>query len=87
MGKVVYLDVADKKVLATKVTYDDLVILYNQYIEKYGKVPRFDKCNAEHNMPCQNTIKKVIEKHGINYNEFLLQEYVKNTRDFSHGMN
>ena len=73
MGKAIYLDVADRKVLATRITYEDLVILYNQYIEKYGKVPVFSKCNAEHNMPCQNLIKRVIENQGITYKEFLLQ--------------
>ncbi len=73
MGKLIYLDIEDRKVLATKITYEDLIILYNQYIKKYEKIPRFDKCNAEHNMPCQNIIKKVIKNHGISYNEFLLQ--------------
>ena len=60
MGKAIYLDVADRKVLATKITYDDLVKLYQQYIEKYDKVPVFSKCNAEHNMPGQNLIKKKL---------------------------
>lgn len=73
MGKAVYLDVAGRQVLATQVTYEDLVILYNQYIKKYGEVPVFSKCNAEHNMPCQNIIKKVIENQGDTYKEFLLQ--------------
>lgn len=39
MGKAVYLNVSDKKVLATKITYNDLIILYKQYIDKYGSVP------------------------------------------------
>lgn len=73
MGKAIYLDVADRKVLATKITYDDLVILYQQYIKKYGEVPIFSKCNAKHNMPCQNIIKRVIEDNGGTYKEFLLQ--------------
>ena len=34
-GKI--LDVAGRQVLTTEVTYDDLVILYEQYIEKYGE--------------------------------------------------
>lgn len=37
MGKAIYLDVADRKVLATKITYDDLVILYQQYIKNITK--------------------------------------------------
>ena len=39
MGKAVYLNVSDNKVLATKITYNDLIILYKQYIDKYGSVP------------------------------------------------
>ena len=73
MGKAIYLDVADRKVLATQVTYEDLVILYNQYIEKYGEVPVFSKCDSKHNMPQGRIINRVIAEKGITYNDFLLQ--------------
>lgn len=73
MPKEVYLNIDDRKVLSLDVTYDDLIILFKQYIDKYGKVPTFDKCNAEHNMPSQNLIKKIVKNHGIEYKEFLLQ--------------
>lgn len=73
MGKAIYLDVADRKVLATQVTYEDLVILYNQYIEKYGEVPVYAKCDSKHNMPQGRIINRVIEDKGITYNDFLLQ--------------
>lgn len=73
MGKAVYLDVVDRKVLTTEVTYEDLVILYKQYIEKYGEVPLFSKCNSKHNMPQGRIINRVIADKGITYNDFLLQ--------------
>lgn len=73
MGKAIYLDVADRKVLATQITYEDLVILYNQYIEKYGKVPVLSLCNAKHNMPQDGIIRRVIANRDITYNDFLLQ--------------
>lgn len=73
MGKFIYLDVAGREVLATKITYNDLIILYEQFIEKYGKVPSLVECNAEHNMPCSSLIKKVVKNHGLEYKEFLLQ--------------
>lgn len=73
MGKAIYLDVADRKVLTTQITYDDLVILYKQYIEKYGEVPTFSKCNSKHNMPQGRIINRVISEKGITYNDFLLQ--------------
>ena len=73
MGQACYLDIKDKKVLTTEVTYEDLVILYQQYIDKYGKVPTFHTCDSKHNMPQGRIINKVIEKQGITYNDFLLQ--------------
>ncbi|MFQ7208597.1 MAG: zinc-ribbon domain-containing protein [Coprococcus sp.] len=81
MGKEIYLDVADRKVLATKITYEDLKILYQQFIDKYGRVPVFTMCNEKHNMPCQNQIKKVIKEHGEIYEEFLLQYGVNRLLD------
>ena len=73
MGKAIYLDIADRKVLTTEVTYEDLIILYNQYIKKYGEVPIFSKCDSKHNMPQGRIINRVIENAGITYNDFLLQ--------------
>ena len=73
MGQAKLLDVAGQQVLTTEVTYDDLVILYKQYIEKYGEVPIFSKCDAKHNMPQGRIINRVIADKGITYNDFLLQ--------------
>lgn len=73
MAQAKYLDVKNRKVLTTKVTYDDLVILYNQYIEKYGEVPIFSKCDAKHNMPQGRIINRVIADKGITYNDFIVQ--------------
>ena len=65
--------VGDKYINTTEVTYDDLVILYKQYIKKYGEVPIFSKCDAKHNMPQGRIINRVIADKGITYNDFLLQ--------------
>lgn len=73
MAQAKYLDVADRKVSTTKITYDDLVILYKQYIEKYGEVPIFSKCDSNHNMPQGKIINRVIADKGITYNDFIVQ--------------
>ena len=73
MGIAKNLDVDGRQVLTTQITYDDLVILYKQYIEKYGEVPIFSKCDAKHNMPQGRIINRVIADKGITYNDFLLQ--------------
>ena len=65
--------VGNKYVNTSEVTYDDLVILYKQYIERYGEVPIFSKCDMKHNMPQGRIINRVIADKGITYNDFLLQ--------------
>ena len=65
--------VKDKYVNTTDVTYDDLVILYNQYIEKYGEVPTYTTCDLKHNMPQGRIITRVLKENNITYNDFLLQ--------------
>lgn len=73
MGQPVILKVGDRLVQSTSVSYDDLVILYRQYIETYGEVPIFSKCDSKHNMPQGRIINRVIADEGITYNDFLLQ--------------
>lgn len=59
MGKH-YLNVDGKKVLTTEITYEDLVMLYKQYIEKFNEVPVFSKCNLKNNMPQGRIINKIL---------------------------
>ena len=47
MSAIIMLKVGDKKVQSTKVTYEDLVILYNQFIDTYGEVPVYSKCDSK----------------------------------------
>ena len=72
MGQPVNLKVGDRLVQSTSVSYDDLVILYKQYIDQYGEVPIFSKCDSKHNMPQGRIINRVIADKGITYNDFLL---------------
>lgn len=73
MGKPVKLKVGDRDVLSTEVTYEDLEILYRQYIDKYGEVPLTSLCDSKHNMPQGRIIKRVLVEKGITYNDFLLK--------------
>ena len=73
MGIPVTLKVGGGYVGGVDVSYDDLVILYKQYINAYGKVPTHATCDAKHNMPQARIINRVIEEKGITYNDFLLQ--------------
>lgn len=68
-----YLNVADIKVRTIDIDYNDLVILYRQYIEKYGDVPKTRDCVFKNNLPQQRIVNKVLKEHGITYNDFLAQ--------------
>lgn len=67
------LVVGNKRVNTIDVTYEDLVILYKQYINTYGEFPIFSKCDIKHNMPQGRIINRIIAEKGITYNDFLLQ--------------
>lgn len=67
------LQVGDRLVRSVDVTYEDLEILYNQYIEKYGDVPVGRYCDGKHNMPHMRIIQKVLKENNIKYNDFLIK--------------
>lgn len=71
MYKCVNLIVNGKEKKSTEITYDDLLILYDQYIKKYNEVPVFRKCNAKHNMPQGRIITKLVTEQGLTYKEFV----------------
>ena len=61
MATPVKLKVGNKEVKSTEVTYDDLVILYQQYIDTYSEVPVYSKCDSKHNMPQGRIITRVLK--------------------------
>lgn len=73
MATPVKLKVGNKEVKSTEVTYDDLVILYQQYIDTYSEVPVYSKCDSKHNMPQGRIITRVLKENNVTYNDFLLQ--------------
>ena len=56
------LKVGNKEVQSTKVTYEDLIILYKQFINTYGEVPVYSKCDSKHNMPQGRIITRVLKE-------------------------
>lgn len=65
------LQAGDKLVRSVDVTYEDLQILYKQYIEKYGYVPVSKYCDGKHNMPHMRIIQSVLKENNIKYTDFL----------------
>lgn len=68
-----FLQIGENKKKATEINYEDLVILYKQFIETYGRVPSTNDGKAKYNMPQQRIIKRVLESSGISYNDFINQ--------------
>ena len=71
--KGVLLNVNGKYIRSTEITYEDLKILYQQFIETYGKVPIYAECDSKHNMPQGRIITRVLKENNVSYNDFLLK--------------
>lgn len=69
----IILKIQGKEKSSTEITYDDLVILYHQFIDTYGKVPSTNDGKSKYNMPQQRIIKKILQDNNISYNDFIKQ--------------
>lgn len=69
----VRLKIGDNEKLSTKITYEDLIVLYKQFIYRYGEVPVYSKCDLRHNMPQGRIVNRILKENNITYNDFLLQ--------------
>ena len=67
------LQVGDKEVKSVEITYEDLKILYNQYVETYGEAPVGRYCDGKHNMPHMRIIQKVLNNNNMEYKNFISQ--------------
>lgn len=77
MGQPVYLDVGGIKKLSTKINYEDLLILYKQYIELYNEIPISKYCNSKHNLPQNRIINKILKENNVLYKDFILNFGIK----------
>lgn len=55
----------------TELDYNDLIILYKQFIEKYNKIPTYKELTLKYNMPQPKIMKKILNNQHIIYNDFL----------------
>ena len=67
------LKVGNKEVFIKNVTYDDLIILYQQYINTYHEMPLAKKCDIEHNMPYRRKIISLLDENDVSEKEFISQ--------------
>lgn len=80
MGKIKPLKIGEKEVASINVTYEELIMLYKQYIEKYGEIPTSDKSDSKHNLPCRSCINKILKTQNMTHDKFLFSLGYKNNK-------
>lgn len=53
------------------ITYDELVLLYEEYISKHNTAPTSITSNIDNNLPHRTIINSILKEKGITHNEFL----------------
>ena len=66
------LNVNGEKVCSLELTYDQLVWLYNDYVERTGKIPTTKDCSLKNNLPQQRIVNKILKSQNITYKDFML---------------
>lgn len=72
MGKL-YLNVNGTKKRLKELSYDDLVWLFRDYIEKNQMLPSTDVCNISNNLPHGKRIKEILRDSHVTFNDFINQ--------------
>lgn len=67
----VNLQIGERVVKSTDVTYEDLIELYRIFIQKFGHVPITTECTATNNLPQMRIINRVLREQGVTYKDFL----------------
>lgn len=71
MPAIVNLRVGDKTVRTTEITYDDLLLLYEQFISQHGHIPTAKECVGKNNLPQQRIVNKILKERNITYKDFI----------------
>ena len=64
------LDVGGIKKEVNDITYEDLVVLYNQYIQKYKMLPTAHNCTLDKNMPYRRKILDILKINNVPLDAF-----------------
>jgi len=65
------LQISNRTVLSSKLNYDDLIILYEQFITTYGRTPSQRYCLSKYNMPTLDMVYRVLDSNNITYADFV----------------
>lgn len=74
MGKSpIRLNINNQAKFADEITYEDLLILYEQFIKRNHQIPRLVDCKSSNNLPQAKMVKKILNDNNIRYNDFMLK--------------
>lgn len=52
------------------ITYDDLILLYKEYISKYNIAPTSITSNINNNLPHRTIVNSILKEKGLTHDEF-----------------
>lgn len=71
MPKIFILKVGDKEIRSSELTYNDLVVLFKQFIDKNNRTPKLEELIEKNNMPSYSKVFKILNDNDIlSYKEF-----------------
>ena len=65
------LNINGVKKKSSELSLDDLIILYREYEDKYGKLPTMRDAKSKYNLPQQRVINRVLKENNVTYKEFM----------------
>jgi hypothetical protein len=73
MSNVAMLKVGNRYKKSTELDYEDLVMLYREYIDKNNRIPKYSDCLSKNNLPQGRIITKILKSNNTLYSDFLSQ--------------
>lgn len=70
MPKIFILKVENRDVPTSKLTYDDLIELFKQFIQKENRTPSMTELTIENNLPSYSKVQKILKDNNMSYKAF-----------------
>lgn len=70
MPKIFILKIGNKDVPTSKLTYEDLTCLFQQFIKKEHRTPSMMELNVKNNLPSYSKVQKILNNRNMSYKEF-----------------
>lgn len=65
------LKVGEEYISTNQLSYDNLVYLYKEYIQKNGRAPTTVECVSKNNLPQMRVVNRILKDNQVTYKEFM----------------